>query len=70
MTLKAHDQTDNERRASEADCRFITIKQLQDEKPLEYVYPPALMIPTRADFLECARNLREAKRMLRREDAD
>jgi ABC-type Fe3+ transport system substrate-binding protein len=52
--------------AQQADCRFLTIKDLQDAKPLDYVYPPELMIPTRAEFIQRAANLRNAKQVTKR----
>jgi hypothetical protein len=52
--------------AQQADCRFLTIKDLQDMKPLDYVYPPELMIPTRNEFIQRAANLRETRQVTKR----
>jgi hypothetical protein len=52
--------------AQQADCRFLTIKDLQDAKPLDYIYPPELFNATRAEFIQRARNLRETKQVTKR----
>jgi hypothetical protein len=60
--------TQHEIEAQQADCRFLTVKELQ--KPLEYVYPPELLIPTRNKFIERVHNLREAKQTQRRDNVE
>jgi hypothetical protein len=68
MTLKAHTQTQHEYEAATADCRFLTVKDLQDGKPLDYVYPPELLEATRNKFIERARNLNLAANVTERDE--
>jgi hypothetical protein len=66
MTLQPRKPTQHEIEAQQADCRFLTIKDLQDMKPLDYIYPPELFNATRAEFIQRARNLRETKQVTKR----
>jgi hypothetical protein len=68
MTIQPRKPTQHEIEAQQADCRFLTVKELQ--QPLEYVYPPELLIPTRNKFIERVHNLREAKQTQRRDNVE